>query len=243
MSSPTVVLTRRAEDCAALASSLRAHGLGVLVVPCVRTEPLADPRALADAIAGLSEHDLLVLTSRNGVDAVAHVAHGPLPCRVAVVGPATGERARAAGFEVALTARTADSRVLGARLPIPRGRVVLARSDLADRDLPRILRDRGAAVVDVAAYRTIGAVDADLAPVRAALREGGVTCVFASPSAVHALVDALGAATLRTARFVAFGARTASAVRDRIGASAEIPAALDNAALARAIARPEVVRA
>lgn len=237
MSRSAVVLTRRAIDNEPLAEELRARGHEVIEVPCVRTDPLEDPRDLARAIADLVRGDLLVLTSRSGVDAVRHVmpAEG-IACAVAAVGPATAARGRAAGFEVAFTSPRADSRALAAEVPIPDGWVVVARSDLAEPDLPRILRRRGANVREVVAYRTVSEVGGDTGALRAALERGAVTIVVASPSAVSALATAMGADTLRPARFIAIGERSARAIHELIGSAAITPDSTDVEALARAVA-------
>ena len=170
------------------------------------------------------------------MDAVAATRRA-IPCAVAVVGPATGERARASGLAVAFAASHADSATLGRELPLPSGDVVLARSDLADGDLPMVLRERGSRVREIVAYRTVPAVSGDAHAVRDAIGAGRATIVVASPSAVTALRDALGAAELRTATFVAIGAPTARAVRETIGVHPIIAARTDARAVADAIPR------
>ncbi|MDE3101792.1 MAG: uroporphyrinogen-III synthase [Chloroflexota bacterium] len=234
----TIVLTRRHEDNEALASVLRERGARVLELPCVRVAPLEDPRELAEAIRALGASDLLVLTSRSGVDAVA-AANGPssVACPVAAVGEATAEHAARLGMRVRFIASHADGATLARELPLPRGTVVLARSDLADATLPDILAGRGATVRDVVAYRTVAEVAGDAAEVTQAMERDGVTLVVASPSAVDAL-GALGPAVLRRATFVAIGARTARRVRERVGVTPIVAEAPDAASIARAIPSP-----
>lgn len=216
----TVVLTRRRPDNVALGSELRGRGAGVIELPCVRTDPV-DASQLEDAIRELRARDLLVLTSRTGVDAVARaMPREGVPCGVAAVGEATAERATTVGLRVRFVASRADGRTLGRELPLPRGDVVLARADLADPELPAMLRARGARVREVTAYRTVAEVSGDPQVVRRAMERGPVTIVVASPSAVEALSAAIDAATLRRATFVAVGPRTAERVRQRVGATA-----------------------
>jgi uroporphyrinogen III methyltransferase/synthase len=239
-----VVLTRRRVDDRALAQVLRQRGAEVIEMPCVRTEPLADAGELARAVAALGSSDLLVLTSRTGADAVADVAPGGgVVCGVAAVGDATAERAGALGMRVRFVASRADGATLGHELPLPRGEILLARSDLADRELPATLLARGARVREVAAYRTVAGVEGDPGAVRRAVARGPVTIVVASPSAVDALVDAVDLETLRRATIVAIGPRTARHVQDRAGVVAivaEAPAAGD---IASAIPTPETEEA
>lgn len=232
----TVVLTRAREDNAGLASELRDLGAEVIELPCVRTEPLADATALRAAIAGLGPSDLLVLTSRAGADAVANATPArAIRCPIAAVGRATADRARSLGVRVAFVASRADGRTLARELPLSGGEVVLARSDLADGELPAILRSRGARVREVTAYRTVARLDGDAGVVRDAIERGSVTVVVASPSAVDALTGAIGPVTLRRATFVAIGPRTAARVLDIVGVVALVAETTDVQDLVRAI--------
>src|SRR2546428_10156163 len=86
----TAILTRRREDNARVAQDLRASGMEVLELPCVRVQLLEDISALADAIHAVAEDDWLVVTSRAGADAVARAARPG--CRVAAVGRVTAAR-------------------------------------------------------------------------------------------------------------------------------------------------------
>ncbi|HEX9435569.1 MAG TPA: uroporphyrinogen-III synthase [Candidatus Limnocylindria bacterium] len=237
-----VVLTRRPEDERTLPSELRRLGAEVIELPCMRAEPLADTSELAGEIEGLRPSDLLVLTSRAGVDAVAAVVpRSGLACGVAAVGQRTAEHAAAVGLRVHFVASRADGRTLGSELPVPRGEILLARSDIASRDLPAILRRRGARVRELTAYRTVAEVSGDPSAVRRAIARRPVSIVVASPSAVDALTDAVGAATLRAAGFIAIGRRTAERVRRRIGVIAAITDVTDAASLVNAIRPPERV--
>lgn len=235
----TVVLTRAAEDNAALAAALRERGASVLELPCVRTEPVEDAADLRAAISGLRGTDLLVLTSRAGADAVATVTpRDGLACGVAAVGRATADRARSHGMRVSFVPSRADGRTLARELPLPTGEVVLARSDLADRDVPRMLRGRGARVREVTAYRTSTRASGDTAAVVSALGRDRAVVVVASPSAADALAAEIDRATLARATFVALGPRSSERVREAIGTAA-VTAAPDVDAIVAAIRPPE----
>jgi uroporphyrinogen-III synthase len=234
-----VVLTRALEDNVALARELRERRAEVIELACVRTEPLADAAELRATVEGLGPADLLVLTSRAGADAVGAIMPRGLPCGIAAVGVATAERAQGLGLRVRFVASRADGLTLGRELPLPRGEVVLARSDLAGGELPALLRDRGARVREVTAYRTVAAVRGDPGIVRRALDRGPVTIVVASSSVVDALAAAIDAATLRRATFVAIGPRSAERVRARVGVAAIAADATDVRALIAAIPLPE----
>jgi len=236
-----VVLTRKTEDNAGLAAELLGRGLAVIELPCVRTERLGDERALREVIGSLGPADLLVLTSRAGAEAVTALGV-PVRCAVAVIGPATATAAERAGIRVTFIASHADSATLARELPLPSGEIVLARSDLADAELPAALRGRGARVRDVVAYRTISEVNGDIEAARASIANGAAV-VVASPSALAALHGALGEATLRAATFVAIGPTTARAVREIAGVEPLVAAGADARAIADAIAHaPQEVR-
>jgi uroporphyrinogen-III synthase len=235
LSSGAVVLTRQPQDNAALAAELRARDVDVIELPCIRIAPLADPAPLEREVASLRAHDTLVLTSPAGVDAVASLGR-TVECGVAVIGQATALRARRAGMSVVFVAPHHTSAALGRSLPLPDGDVVLARSDLAHGELPRILRERGARVREVIAYRTVAEVSGDTTPLRQALTEGACTIVVLSPSAATALGRALDVAVLRAARFVAIGERTAERIRELIGVEPLIAATTHVRDIADAIA-------
>ena len=176
---PLVLLTRPEGENAALAARLAAAGIASKELPCIRIEPLADAAPLREALLTLTADDLLVITSRAGASAVA-VALGGRVCAApaAAVGSATAAACRAAGLRVVFTPSVPTGTALAEQVPLPRGAVLLARSDRAAAAPIVILRRRGAFVREVVAYRT------------AVLPLGQVPAadavVFASPSAVEA---------------------------------------------------------
>jgi len=205
-----VLLTRAPEDDRALADILGRRGHRVFALPCVRTAALEDDRALVGALAALTPDDVLVVTSRAGARAIASAlaGHG---CAAPVVAFGAATAAVLAGRGLApRTLAAATGAELGEVLALPAGTVVLARSDRALGDLPAVLRRRGAAVRELTAYRTVPAANGDTARVAAALESGEIdAAVIASPTAVDALVAALGVPALSRLLFVAFGPTTA----------------------------------
>ena len=120
-------------------------------------------------------------------------------------------------------------------------RVLLPRSDRGDDRVPAALREIGANVTEVIAYRT-GAPAALDPAILGRIRGGEVdVVVFASPSAFHNFRDAIGAAEMARlsarVQFVAIGPTTARAIRQsgaRVGVEAEEASA---AGLAAALAK------
>jgi len=108
------------------------------------------------------------------------------------------------------------------RLPLPRGAVLLARSDRAAAEPAAILRGRGALVGEVVAYRTV-ALPVDRVPAADAV-------VFASPSAV----EGFAAAGTRPGVAIAIGPATADRVRALLGTE-PVVATPDDDGLARTI--------
>src|SRR5439155_8813853 len=188
----TVVLTRDDEDDRELAEDLRALHARVLIAPCIRTEPLADRTALARAIGDAGADDFIVVTSRAGAAAIGSCGI-ELRAPVGAVGRSTAEQLRAIGLPPRFVARSPSAVALGRELPLPRGTVLLARSDRATGELPAILRERGARVREEVAYRTVVGMTGEIGSVRDVLASGVLpVVVFASPSAVEGFVEEIG---------------------------------------------------
>jgi len=139
-----VVLTGTEGLSAPLAEELEGLGFEVEACPLVAVEPLDGPPLRPE------EYDWLLLTSRNGVEALFPRLLGSLP-RVAVVGRGTAEALREHGIEPDLVAATSTQEGLSAELPRPAGRVLFAGAEDA-RDV--LVRELGADFVPL--YRTVG---------------------------------------------------------------------------------------
>jgi uroporphyrinogen III methyltransferase/synthase len=120
-------------------------------------------------------------------------------------------------------------------------RVLLPRSDRADNQFANALRESGASVTDVIAYRTVSPEAPDQA-VLDRIRAGQVdVIIFSSPSAFHNLAGFLGVSDLiklaELVQFAAMGPTTAKAMRES-GVRVHIEAAEASAAgLADAIVK------
>jgi uroporphyrinogen III methyltransferase/synthase len=167
-----VALTRAKEASAELATALRKEGFEVVECPLIRIEPVDGPPL------DLAGYDLLVLTSRPGVERLFARLDGPLP-PVAVVGPGTAAALREHGVEPAVVARRSTQEGLVAELPPTPGRVLFAGAEDA-RDV--LVRELGADFVPL--YRTI-----ELHPER--FPDADVV-VLASASAARALAKIRG---------------------------------------------------
>jgi len=109
---PRVLVPRSAHPHEPFATAVREAGYLPVVVPLISVEPPPDLAPLRQAVANLAAGgvDWLVLTSARALDALRAAGLDPrgLPehVEVAVVGPRTAEKARAAGLRVSLVPRT-----------------------------------------------------------------------------------------------------------------------------------------
>ena len=203
-----IAVTRPEARATPLVEALEQLGASALVMPLVRIEPVEDTTTLAAALADLTSYDWVVLTSANGVDAIAALTPRIAGSKVAAVGPATADALRRLGVEPAFVpTRYAAEEIVSGLEPLDGVRVLLPQADLADPALADALRGRGASVDAITAYRTTDVVHstAELAALRAA-----DAVVLASGSAARSLAAQGGAGD---ALVVCIGPQTADAAR------------------------------
>jgi uroporphyrinogen III methyltransferase/synthase len=138
-----------------LAVELEKLGLEAEACPLVAVEPVGGPPILAE------EYDWLLLTSRNGVEALFPRLEGALP-RVAVVGRGTADALRERGVEPDIVAVTSTQEGLAAELPRPAGRVLFAGAEDARDVLVRELEADFAPLYRTVRVRPERFPDADL---------------------------------------------------------------------------------
>jgi uroporphyrinogen-III synthase len=202
-----IVITR--PEAKPLADELERLGAEVTVVPLIEIRP-AEGRALDDAIDSMGTYDWIVLTSVNGVAAVAQGLAGlGGDARVAAVGPVTAAAIRELGVEPAFVATRASDDIAAGLGDIESLRVLLPQADLAEPHLADELRGRGAHVEAVVAYRTILVEPPmwGILPLRIA-----DAVVLASGSACRSLAAAGGAGG--GAMLVCIGPKTAKVARE-----------------------------
>jgi uroporphyrinogen-III synthase len=214
-----VVVTRAESADGPLSRELRSLGLEVLSWPAVSVTP-ADSGALDEALERLDTFAWIVFASRHAVAAVLErIPKPPAPLRVAAVGRATALTLSQRGWPVHLVPEEANAAALMAAFAAQWGaedagtRVLYPASSRALPTIAAGLRELGAVVTQVEAYRTDSAA-LDVSECRAWIERGGVGAVtFASPSAVTELARALGeedfARLLDQAPPVAIGRTTA----------------------------------
>lgn len=244
-----VVITRAPEQARELTRLLEDFGAEVLPFPTVTFREPADAAGLDSALHELGHFDWILFTSQNAVRfflrrcaavGLERASWQSPHAKVAAVGPATENALREEGVRVDHVAKRARGGALAAELrgALAGRRILLPRSDRADGELPTALRAAGAKVVEAIAYCTAKPEGVDSGEL-AAIQDVDVVA-FASPSALHHFVEAIGEEKVRAlaarARFAAIGPTTARAIRDA-GYPVSIEAAESQAAgLAAAIA-------
>jgi uroporphyrinogen-III synthase len=201
-----IVVTR--PESKPLADELEQLGAEVTIVPLIEIRP-AEGRALEDAIDTMSSYDWIVLTSVNGVAAVAEGLASLRGARVAAVGPVTAAAIQEAGVEPTFVAKRASDDIAAGLGDISGKRVLLPQADIAEPHLAEELRGRGADVETVVAYRTILVEPPmwGILPLRIA-----DAVVLASGSACRSLAAAGGAGG--GAMLVCIGPKTAKVARE-----------------------------
>ena len=239
-----IVLTRDPEQAREWIGALESLGAEVSLLPTIAFVPPEDWRELDEQLRCLDGLDAMIFFSRNAVRYVLdRCAQLGIKCEMlqtnnrmlAAVGPGTSDELSARGLHATFvsTGRTGESlaRELGPALKDRK--VLVPRGDRGDDRVLESLRQTGANVTSVIAYRTTIPVSLESAAL-ARIRQGGVDAiVFASPSAFHNLSDVLGrsamAALADNTQFAAIGPTTAAAIR-KAGLRVEIDASDPSAA-------------
>jgi uroporphyrinogen III methyltransferase/synthase len=195
-----IVVTRPEAQSAELVARLRALGAEPIVCPAIAIAPPADYALLDAAIARLEQYDWLLVTSANGVRALlrrmAALGRDIAPLQklqIGAIGPATAEALAEHGLGVGFvpSAYVAEA-ILDEIGDVAGKRILLPRADIAREMLAIGLRERGAAVDEIAAYRTVPGEGAPELVAR--LQAGTIDAItFTSSSTVRYLLDGLAA--------------------------------------------------
>lgn len=238
-----IVITRTRQQASTLRAALADLGAEVLEAPTIRLAA-APPETILridQHLRDIGTFDWLVLTSANGVDALAERlaanhfdARHLAPVRIAAIGDATADRLHeklSVNADLVPTRFVAES--LASELIADHGaagkRFLLLRADIARPALPRLLAEAGAAVTECVAYETRLA-EALSDEVLGALREGAVNWItFTSSSTAANMVELLGDERdlLRQCRIASIGPITSRTVRD-LGYEVAVEAAVSN---------------
>ena len=200
-----VLVTRSQDQAGALSELLREHGAEPIEFPVIRISPPESFAALDAALERVEEYDWLLFTSANGVQAVMDRLRelsrdirwlkGP---KIGAIGPKTGEAIQRLGMNIDFIPSKFVSEAIADEFPeSPSGRrILIPRAEEAREALPEKLRERGAQVDVVAAYRT-DIEQLDAARIKELLSSGGVDIIsFTCPYSVKGFVQLTGVGDL-----------------------------------------------
>jgi uroporphyrinogen III methyltransferase/synthase len=225
-----IVVTRAREQAPELVDMLEERGADAIQTPTIRIAPPDDSEALDRATADAGGYDWIVFTSANAVEAFFGrlLQRGDIRdlkgVRLCAVGPSTAQRVSGYGLRVDLTPEESRAEgvfeALKAAGPLAGTRLLLPRADIAREVLPDQLREAGAEVTDIIAYRTVvagGERDSDHDIYRMLLERQIDAVTFTSASTVRNFARMLGeeqaADLLNTTVVAAIGPVTAEAAQ------------------------------
>ena len=196
-----VLVTRARSQASRLASGLTELGATVVECPAIESVAVENTDTLDTSLRDLSRHEWIAFASPNGVNqvfarlnALGLDARAFSGCKVAAVGPATVAALQQRGIVANLTPDTYTAEGLVEKFRsagmAPKSALVF-KSDIGRETLPTGLRQLGAEVTEVAAYRTVLADDS--AEIAAQAFKHGIDIVtFTSSSTVKNLRRLLG---------------------------------------------------
>ena len=224
-----VLVGRARHQASALSSELKALGAGVIEIPFIEIRPPHSYEALDTSLRHISEYDWLILTSVNGVKALAarlrrlkieptEIAHA----KIATIGPSTRDAAEKLGLKPLIMPQryVAESIVESLRDKVARQRVLLVRAAAARDVIPRELGKMGASVDVVEAYETVVPASSKkkLQSVMEDPKCRPQVVTFTSSSTVRNFVELLGGqehlSMLERVRFASIGPITSATLRE-----------------------------
>jgi uroporphyrinogen III methyltransferase/synthase len=218
LQSKRIAITRPPHKAGSFADQLRSLGAEAILLPMITIEPLDDFSELDHALQG--DYDWTIFTSANAVEylwqRLEALAISPrILGKIAVVGTATAQALHERGILPNLipSEHTAQAlfQVLADQVRLGDRRILLPQGDLASPDLANQLREAGAQVAAILAYRN---VHPSLEGVSLAQPLDAIT--FTSPSTVHNFIALFEQplSVIGSARVVCIGPVTAQAAQE-----------------------------
>ena len=200
-----VLVTRSRSQASALSRLLAESGALPVEIPAIEIQQIENTAGLDSAIKNIDKYHWCILTSANGVDALFERLHALggdsrwlKGVKMAAIGAATAEALETQGIKAEFVPKefTTEGLLEGfGRQQIKGRRFLLPRADIAPPELTDGLRQLGAEVDEITAYRTVPATKS-IAKGKKLLEEGGIDVItFTSSSTVTNLVQALGGNT------------------------------------------------
>jgi len=207
LSGLTVVVTRATDQAGGFAARLKSAGAAVVEFPTIQTVPPESWDEVDRAIEGLGGFDYALFTSANAVKFFMRRMDelGKRPAdmgglRLVAVGPQTARELESFGLKLAVVPAEFKAEGVLAALEstdLAGMRFLFPRAETAREVLPERLRERGAEVRMVVAYRTV-APKVEPEYIRRLFTEGGVSAItFTSSSTVKNFVEIAGKEVLQ----------------------------------------------
>jgi uroporphyrinogen III methyltransferase/synthase len=195
-----ILVTRPRDQAHILSDKLRALGAVTFELPTIEIAPPHCYTQLDNAIHNLKAYDWIIFTSGYGVqfftDRLASLnvtLERDGHVKVAAIGPATAAALKRVGREPDYVPQQYLTEKIATGLEDVQGRrILLARADIASKRLPEILRERGALVDEVVAYRTVMPSNLTREGLESILMKGIDVITFTSPSTVRNVALLLG---------------------------------------------------
>jgi uroporphyrinogen III methyltransferase/synthase len=199
-----VLVTRSREQAGELVDLLESYGAEAIEAPLIKIVPPDDYSALDAAAARAGAYDWIVFTSANGAQAFMdriHATGGDArrlgDAKLCAVGPGTAARLKR--YSLAVDLVPDDHRAEGVVAALKAAgsltgmSILFPKADIAREVLPEELKNAGASVDEVVAYRTVTAEgDVHLDIYRQLLDRRIDVVTFSSASAVRAFVSIYG---------------------------------------------------
>lgn len=217
-----IIVTRDRRQSPLLAEPLEALGAEVLFVPVIEIADPAESSSLDQAIQNLASYDWLIFTSVNGVRHFVEALDRSdrdlrdLQAKLCAIGPATRAAVEALHLRVDVMPEeyVAESLLEALAGEVLKGkRILLPRAAVARDLVPVTLRERGALVDVVEAYRTIIPADA-AARAKEALAHKPDWVTFTSSSTVKNLLAVTGKEALAGIKVASIGPVTSATARE-----------------------------
>ncbi len=217
----TILVTRPAHQSESLTTMLEDLGAKSYSFPVIAIAPPVDFQPLDDALRNIDGFDWVVLTSANGVESVrSRLAELKMDkekfCerKIAVIGPATrAEITKSFRDPDLMPSEYVSEQIADSLGDVSRLKFLFPFADRARKDLANILRDRGAIVTEVVAYRIISTESETGLP-----DEIPNFITFTSSSSVCGLRDVLQSRGkehwMRESRLACIGPITAATVKE-----------------------------
>ncbi len=201
-----VLITRARDQSAQFALSLKNLGAEVILFPTIKILPPLSWESLDRAIQKLNSYNWLIFTSVNGVRFFSErwkkkkrKLDFPSSLKVCAIGPATARELKKRGIRIDYMPKEfiAEAILDGfKRIKVEGKKILLARAKKARDILPVGLRQMGAEVDVVEAYRTVKPKGASK-QLKPLLKKGIDVIVFTSSSTVENFVDLLRGVDLK----------------------------------------------